>query len=161
MKLINELTHESTLGSEQEMIRFAMRCAPYISAGQCVFLEGNLGVGKTTLAKGLLRAWGYDELVTSPTFSLLETYALDKFDVHHFDLYRIQSAEELEMIGARELFNSASICLVEWPEKAQGNLPQAAFQFLVSHQTAARKIIVKGKHAKELVNSLDSFKEYD
>lgn len=132
------------------MIAFGECCAQTIDPGMVVFLEGDLGAGKTTLSKGLLKAWGYKGNVTSPTFSLLESYVLKRFEVHHFDLYRLESADELEMIGARELFSSQSICLVEWPDKGSGFLPQPDLQIVITHHDQTRQLQLYGQAAKAL-----------
>lgn len=140
--------------SEADLRAFGVKCAQCISAGQVVFLEGNLGAGKTTLAKGLLEGWGYGGIVTSPTFTLLETYSFNEFDVHHFDLYRLESAQELEMIGARDLFNAQDICLLEWPVKAEGYLPEPDVIFNLEHQAAGRKVTVAGKKVTQLIECM-------
>ncbi len=143
------------INSGPEMIAFGVKCAPFIGAGQVVFLDGDLGAGKTTLAKGLLSGWGYKGLVTSPTFTLLESYNLSLADVHHFDLYRMESANELEMIGARELFNASSICLIEWPDRADGYLPAPDIHFTIEHDTQGRRTKIGGKASLQLEKSLE------
>lgn len=145
--------YTTEINSEPEMIAFGVKCAQRITAGQVIFLEGDLGAGKTTLAKGLLSGWGYTGRVTSPTFTLLESYELGQLSVHHFDLYRMESADELEMIGARELFNPASICLIEWPDKAAGFLPAPDVVFTIEHCAHGRhiKIDAKAKTLKECI----------
>ena len=115
-----------------------------------IFLDGDLGAGKTTLSKGLLRGWGYEGVVTSPTFTLLESYELETATVYHFDLYRMEQAEELEMIGARELFNPDSICLIEWPERAAGFLPAPDLRFTIEHLEDGRNIGIGGRAAAAL-----------
>lgn len=140
------------INSAAEMIAFGVKCARCIHAGQVIFLRGDLGAGKTTLAKGLLSGWGYTSMVTSPTFTLLESYDLNTVTVHHFDLYRMESGDELEMIGARELFNPSSICLIEWPDKAAGFLPTPDVLFTIEHHKQGRRIKISGKaHIKECI----------
>ncbi len=88
-----------------------------------IFLCGDLGAGKTTLARGLLRALGVTERVKSPTFTLLEPYELSRLYLYHFDFYRFNDFNEWTDAGLRDYFNDASACLIEWPEKAGGQLP--------------------------------------
>src|SRR5690606_40376684 len=83
-------------------------------------LCGDLGAGKTTLARGILRGLGHEGRVKSPTFTLLEPYKFSRLYLYHFDFYRFLDAGELEESGFREYFNPESVCLVEWPEKAPG-----------------------------------------
>lgn len=111
--------------NEAQMLSFAAEIAKTMRAPQVIFLLGDLGAGKTTLTRGLLRAWGYEGIVKSPTFTVVESYEFAGFTVNHFDLYRIESAEELELIGVRDYFSKDAICIIEWPDKAQGLLPRA------------------------------------
>jgi tRNA threonylcarbamoyladenosine biosynthesis protein TsaE len=91
--------------------------------GVHIHLRGNLGAGKTTLVRGLLRELGVTGAVKSPTYTLLEPYEAGGFHLYHFDLYRIDDVEELELIGARENFRDGAICLFEWPERGEDWLP--------------------------------------
>lgn len=128
------------INNEQEMLGFAKIIAAELRAPKTIFLRGNLGAGKTTLTRGLLQAWGYEGKVKSPTFTLVETYELPNFTVNHFDLYRLEDPQELELIGIRDYFTDDSICIIEWPEKAQGLLPKPDMDIKILIQDEGREI---------------------
>ena len=90
-----------------------------------VYLSGELGAGKTSLARGILRGLGYTGRVKSPTYTLVELYKVSKLYLYHFDFYRLEDAHAWIDAGFREHFNEQSVCLVEWPERAAGSLPPA------------------------------------
>lgn len=100
------------------------RLAGVVQPGLSVWLSGDLGAGKTTLVRGLLRALHYEGKVKSPTFTLVELYSFSSFNLYHFDLYRFADPVEWEEAGFRDYFNDRSICLVEWPERAEGGVPR-------------------------------------
>lgn len=106
----------------------AARLAPALGPGLLVTLTGGLGVGKTTLVRGLLRSLGYNGRVRSPTFTLLEPYNLPRFPVYHFDFYRFSTADEWRDAGFGDYFGGDGACLVEWPERAGDGLPRADLQ---------------------------------
>jgi tRNA threonylcarbamoyladenosine biosynthesis protein TsaE len=101
------------------------RTLPDVSGTPAVlFLQGDLGSGKTTLARGFLRALGITDTIRSPTYTLLERYDTQAATVVHLDLYRLRSAAELEALGAAELHRAGHVWLVEWPERGEGRLPE-------------------------------------
>ncbi|HJR13555.1 MAG TPA: tRNA (adenosine(37)-N6)-threonylcarbamoyltransferase complex ATPase subunit type 1 TsaE [Rhodanobacteraceae bacterium] len=128
-----------SLPNESATMALARRLAPAVLDGGVVFLRGELGAGKTTFARALLRALGVGERVKSPTYSLLERYALDGRDAFHLDLYRIADAGELEWLGLDELDAPETIVLVEWPERGGGALPAPDLEVALEHDGAARR----------------------
>lgn len=112
------------LPTEADTLALGSSLAPLLEPGMVIHLRGDLGAGKTTLARGLLRGLGYEGRVKSPTFTLLEPYKFSRLNLYHFDFYRFLDPEELDDAGFREYFNPLSACLIEWPEKAP-DLPPA------------------------------------
>lgn len=113
---IIELEGESVTVAYGEQLAGSIR--QKLPQGGIVFLHGDLGAGKTTLARGILRGLGYQGPVRSPTYTLVERYPTTPFQSCHFDLYRLSDPEELEFIGARDDLSEGNLCLIEWPEKA-------------------------------------------
>lgn len=113
------------VADESEMLALGASLAVRFQAGGVVYLRGELGAGKTTLVRGLLRGLGFEGRVKSPSFGLLESYALDGLAVHHLDLYRLGDAAELEFLGLEDLFDGRVLLLVEWAERGRGWLPDA------------------------------------
>jgi len=105
-----------------------------------VFLYGELGAGKTTLVRGLLRAAGYRGPVKSPTYSLVEEYDLDNRAVFHFDLYRLKDPEELEWMGIDDYLNQPAFCCIEWPQMGGDFLPSADVELILGHDGHRRSI---------------------
>ena len=105
---------------EAATLRLGAACAAGAANGLVLHLRGELGAGKTTLVRGLLRALGYRGRVKSPTYTLVEPYADLRLNLYHFDFYRFKNRSEWLSSGFREHFNAESLCIVEWPERAGG-----------------------------------------
>ena len=130
-----------SLVDEDETIAAGALICRAMSSG-VLFLHGNLGMGKTTLARGLIQSLGHTGAVKSPTYTLVEPYEFDDRRVYHFDLYRLGDPEELEYMGIRDYFENNSLCLVEWSEKGAGFLPAADLDLYLEPEELGRKITI-------------------
>ncbi|KUM00016.1 tRNA (adenosine(37)-N6)-threonylcarbamoyltransferase complex ATPase subunit type 1 TsaE [Chromobacterium subtsugae] len=125
MAMDDTSVHSGSLPDEGATLALGAAFAAAAAPGLTVQLHGDLGAGKTTFTRGLLRALGHAGKVKSPTYTLVESYALNEYSVHHFDLYRFADPEEWNDAGFSEYFGQDSLCLVEWPDKAGDLLPPA------------------------------------
>lgn len=131
------------LADEVATLALGAEIAAVLHPGLVIFLRGNLGAGKTTLARGILRGLGYQGKVKSPTYNLVELYKISRLYFYHFDFYRFNDPIEWEDAGFREYFNAESICLVEWPEKARGLLPKADLEILLGIIETGRNVEIQ------------------
>jgi len=125
---------EYTLDNEEQTAAIAQILAAALTnqgvnaQNICIYLNGDLGAGKTTFSRYLLQSLGHVGSVKSPTYTLVEPYVIEGRDVFHFDLYRLGDPQELEFMGIRDYFEHNSLCLIEWPNKGEGCLPPADIQ---------------------------------
>ena len=130
--------------TEKETIEFGRwlgdSASQFISAGVVIFLKGDLGSGKTTLCRGVLRHFGYSGAVKSPTYTIVEPYEIEFGQINHFDFFRIKHPYELDFIGINDYFLPDMLCLVEWPEKGIGAVPKVDLSVSIETDGATRKI---------------------
>ncbi len=128
---------------EPAMLALGAELARDLRGGQLVTLSGDLGAGKTTLVRGMLRGLGFEGRVKSPSYGLVETYELDGLTVHHLDLYRLGDPGELDFLGLEDLLADDSVLLVEWPERAGGRLPASTRRIDIAHADEARTLRIE------------------
>src|SRR5271170_517763 len=127
--------------SSTEALGIALaRAFPGASAGAVVYLQGELGAGKTTCVRSLLRTLGVTALVRSPTYTLVDAYDLPALKCVHVDLYRLQSAAEVDGLGLRELTGPGCLMLIEWPEKGGAAIPSSDLRLLLRYAGEARTV---------------------
>jgi tRNA threonylcarbamoyladenosine biosynthesis protein TsaE len=138
------------LADEEAMTAFGGCIAKTTQGHGLIFLEGDLGAGKTTLSRGIIRGLGHVGAVKSPTFTLVEPYEIGEIRAFHFDLYRLVDPEELEYLGIRDYFDDDALCLIEWPEKGAGFLPKPDLTITISPQDSGRslKILPQGSRGE-------------
>ena len=128
--------------SEAQLTAFAAEIASILVPGDVVYLRGELGTGKTTFARAIIQQRGSADSVTSPTFTLIETYHLGDVSVAHLDLYRIESDAEMEGIGLRDYLDGDWICLIEWPDRARGMLPDPDLTVNLAYEGNGRSAVL-------------------
>jgi tRNA threonylcarbamoyladenosine biosynthesis protein TsaE len=125
---------------EGKMRQFGADLIAACDTGGVIGLQGNLGTGKTTMVRGALESLGVNSGVRSPTYTLIEYYDLAPLCIAHFDLYRLADGEELEYLGYRDYLNASTICLVEWPERAEGFLSNIGLEVGINYDVNGRLV---------------------
>ncbi|MFC3945142.1 tRNA (adenosine(37)-N6)-threonylcarbamoyltransferase complex ATPase subunit type 1 TsaE [Pseudomonas gingeri NCPPB 3146 = LMG 5327] len=143
---MSELTLQ--LPDEESMVAFGRNIAEVTAGVGVIFLEGDLGAGKTTLSRGIIRGLGHAGAVKSPTFTLVEPYEFAEVRAYHFDLYRLVDPEELEYLGIRDYFDGDALCLVEWPDKGAGFLPKPDLTITISPHNGGRSLCLSFQGAR-------------
>lgn len=143
---------------ESEMVRLGKAFGDTLKNGGVIYLEGDLGAGKTTFSRGIIQGFGHQGAVKSPTYTLVEPYELPAVNIYHFDLYRLADSEELEYMGIREYFEDKNICIIEWPERGTGVIPNPDVKLTIMHYNEGRKLIFtacspKGENLLEQLGS--------
>ena len=132
------------LSNEKNTLDLGENISTHLFAGLLIFLKGDLGAGKTTLARGLIKGLGHTGPVKSPTYSLIEQYEFDVFTLNHFDLYRFTNPNEWLAAGFEEYINSYDVTLIEWPEKSAEFLPKPDLEIELLYENESRIVIIKG-----------------
>nr|WP_280639980.1 tRNA (adenosine(37)-N6)-threonylcarbamoyltransferase complex ATPase subunit type 1 TsaE [Pseudomonas sp. RGM2987] len=128
------------VADEPAMTELGARIARITAGHGLIFLEGDLGAGKTTLSRGIIRGLGHIGSVKSPTFTLVEPYEIGDIRAFHFDLYRLVDPEELEFLGIRDYFEDDALCLIEWPRKGAGFLPKPDLTITIGAHNGGRSL---------------------
>ncbi|SEM87398.1 tRNA threonylcarbamoyladenosine biosynthesis protein TsaE [Pseudomonas sp. ok272] len=144
------------LADEDAMVALGTRIAQVTQGHGIVFLDGDLGAGKTTLSRGIIRGLGHVGSVKSPTFTLVEPYEIGEIRAFHFDLYRLVDPEELEFLGIRDYLEDDALCLIEWPQKGAGFLPKPDLTITITPQDSGRslKLLPQSSRGESWCNAL-------
>ena len=132
-----------TTADEEQTIQLGREIGSTLEAGTIIALSGPLGSGKTTLVKGIAQSLDIHEAVTSPTFTIIQEYD-GRLALHHMDLYRIDSVEEFDLLGAEELFYQQGVTVIEWSEKISELLPSSALHITCSIEDDGSRVITIG-----------------
>ncbi|MFT4924315.1 MAG: tRNA threonylcarbamoyladenosine biosynthesis protein TsaE [Phenylobacterium sp.] len=157
------MQYQQTLADEAATVAFGETLAKaidaHINGPLAIYLNGDLGAGKTTLTRGIVTGFGHQGRVKSPTYTLVEPYELEQRTIYHFDLYRLGDPEELEFMGIRDYFANNAICVIEWPQRGEGFLPIADISVDLLYLEHYRQITLNSysPNGDALIKHLDNF----
>ena len=129
--------------TEEQMIALGQSIASSLAKPAVVLLSGDLGAGKSVLARAIIRALGHVGAVKSPTYTLVENYDLPRWRVSHLDLYRLNDPEELHFLGFDDIVANSDVLLIEWPDKGDGQLPKATLKVTIEYQEKGRLVLLR------------------
>ncbi|MCD6055180.1 MAG: tRNA ((37)-N6)-threonylcarbamoyltransferase complex ATPase TsaE [Gammaproteobacteria bacterium] len=162
MKTDIPLVHFS-IGSLSQTTALAGLLADLSAPPLILYLKGDLGAGKTTFVRAYLAAMGFTGRVKSPTYTLIEPYDIREHEVYHFDLYRLKQPGELQTLGIEDYIHSKSICLIEWPEKGLGFLPDPDLicDIMPGDEENARQFYITAPSEKgqKMIKTIDTIKQ--
>jgi len=156
MAILNERTLDFTSNSVEQTIRLGVRLGELLTADDVLCLSGELGAGKTALARGIGRGWGAATRVTSPSFTLIHEYARSKDGciLYHLDCYRLQTEADIETVGLQETLDGQGPVMVEWPEQIETWLPEDCLWITLSYVNQTRRSMrfeAQGTRSSELL----------
>ena len=137
--------YQALIADDAQMRAFGAKLMSTCKSGGIITLHGNLGTGKTTLVRGALQSLGITSGVRSPTYTLIEYYPFDRLSIAHFDLYRLAEPEELEYLGFRDYLGENTLCMIEWPEKAEGILGNIGLEIILDYDPEGRRLTMIGR----------------
>ena len=147
---------EVFLTSDTDTVHWGEKVGHALAGRGIVYLYGELGAGKTTFCRGILRSYAYLGSVKSPTYTIIEPYELASARIFHFDLYRLMQADEWHNLGAEAYFSGQAICLVEWPQRAAEYLPPGDLAITLVYAQEGRKMEIKAlsDYGRKIVKAL-------
>lgn len=147
---------EVFLTSDTDTVHWGEKVGRVLAGRGIVYLYGELGAGKTTFSRGILRSYGYSGSVKSPTYTIIEPYELASACIFHFDLYRLTHADEWHNLGVEAYFSGQAICLVEWPQRAAEYLPPGDLAITLVYAQEGRKIGIEAlsDYGRKIVKAL-------
>lgn len=142
MSMPEQVQKTFVLIDEEDTLAIGRAYAQCLKAPMVIFLEGDLGAGKTTFVRGVLQGLGASDAVLSPTYTLVEEYSTNDFVVHHLDLYRLTKPQDLEGLGFRDRVGHESVVFIEWPERAESHLPEPDHRIQLSYRDEGRALLI-------------------